>query len=460
MSRMTAFRFTLDPTPAQEALLRTAGGAARLTYNTLLALVKERLDARHAAPESVEVAVPWSSFDLINAANQWKRAALAQQIDPATGQPWHRAIPALVFEEAAVDLARALAAFTASRTGRRPGPRMRFPRFKNKRATSYNFRLRNQKESIVLGTPQHPRTLRLPRLGVLAVREDTRKVRRMLRSVDGQEARARICSVTVRQHRGRWIVVVTVRAADLHPAARHFGTASSPAVTVPTAPALAGELPPASEQTAVWAGVDVGLIDLMVVADQHGDEQTRVPAPKYHRRRLEGLRRRARALSRAQPGSRNHRKARARVARYQACTAAMREHHLHQVSNRLVKSHARLVIEDLNVKGMLANHHLAASVADASFGTLGRMLAYKADWHGTRLVVADRWFPSSKTCSGCGTRKPKLTLSERTFVCSACGLELDRDVNAAANLARYGRDLERLGRDPSPDPGPASSRPG
>ncbi|MGI5166743.1 RNA-guided endonuclease InsQ/TnpB family protein [Spirillospora sp. CA-253888] len=118
------------------------------------------------------------------------------------------------------------------------------------------------------------------------------------------------------------------------------------------------------------------------------------------------------------------------------------------------------VVEDLNVKGMLASHHLAASVADASLTTLGRMLAYKADWHGTRLLVADRWFPSSKTCSSCGVRKTGLALGERTFTCDACGLETDRDLNAAVNLARYGRDLERLGRGPSPDPGPASGRPG
>ncbi|WP_067483180.1 helix-turn-helix domain-containing protein [Actinomadura hibisca] len=256
MSHVTAFRFTLAPTPAQEALLRTAGGAARLTYNTLLALVKERLDEHHEDPD---VRVPWSAFDLINAANHWKRTALVQAIDPATGQPWHRMIPALVLEEAAVDLAHALAAFTASRAGRRGGSRVCFPRFKKKHATPYSFRVRNRNGCVVVGVPGHPRSLRLPKLGVFSVREDTRKLRRMLRPGPAEAARARICAVTVRRRRDRWVAVVTVRAADLHPSVRH---------------------PETTEGPAGWTGVDMGLVDLVVAADEHGVEQTRAPVQR------------------------------------------------------------------------------------------------------------------------------------------------------------------------------------
>jgi putative transposase len=118
------------------------------------------------------------------------------------------------------------------------------------------------------------------------------------------------------------------------------------------------------------------------------------------------------------------------------------------------------VIENLHVLGMLTNHHLAQSLADASFASLARMLTYKAAWHDTRLVEADRWFPSSKTCSRCQVRKAKLSLSERIFTCGSCGLAIDRDLNAAINLARQGAVLECLGRGASPDPGPASGRPG
>ena len=93
------------------------------------------------------------------------------------------------------------------------------------------------------------------------------------------------------------------------------------------------------------------------------------------------------------------------------------------------------MVEDLNVAGMLANRRLARRIADAGFAELRRQLAYKTGWNGGRLVVADRWYPSSKTCSGCGAVKAKLALSERTYTCTPCGLVLDRDVNAARNLA-------------------------
>jgi transposase len=94
------------------------------------------------------------------------------------------------------------------------------------------------------------------------------------------------------------------------------------------------------------------------------------------------------------------------------------------------------VIEDLNVTGMTCNRRLARSIADQGFGQARRMLAYKTGWNGGTLIVADRWYPSSKTCSGCGAVKAKLLLSERCFVCTACGLVLNRDVNAARNLLR------------------------
>jgi Putative transposase DNA-binding domain len=94
-------------------------------------------------------------------------------------------------------------------------------------------------------------------------------------------------------------------------------------------------------------------------------------------------------------------------------------------------------IEDLNVAGMVRNRKLARHVSDAAFGELRRQLEYKTGWYGTELILADRWFPSSKTCSACGAVKDDLTLSDRTYDCDACGLTIDRNLNAAINLARY-----------------------
>jgi len=107
----------------------------------------------------------------------------------------------------------------------------------------------------------------------------------------------------------------------------------------------------------------------------------------------------------------------------------------------LARMFGTVVVEDLNVAAMVKNHSLARHIADASFGEIRRQLEYKTAWNGGRVVVADRWFPSSKTCSGCGAVKTKLALSERTYVCTVCAMVLDRDVNAARNLAALGEAL-------------------
>jgi IS605 OrfB family transposase len=111
---------------------------------------------------------------------------------------------------------------------------------------------------------------------------------------------------------------------------------------------------------------------------------------------------------------------------------------LHHLSSSLARTKSVIVLEDLHVRGMQQNKHLALSVSDAGLGELRRQLAYKSEWHGSTLVVADRFFPSSKLCSGCGTIKNTLALNERVYDCDVCGLSLDRDENAAINLRRLG----------------------
>lgn len=108
---------------------------------------------------------------------------------------------------------------------------------------------------------------------------------------------------------------------------------------------------------------------------------------------------------------------------------------LHKFTTAIAAEYGTVVVEDLNVAGMLKNRRLARALGDAGFGEVRRQLAYKTEWNGGRLIVADRWFPSSKTCSGCGVVKAKLLLSERDYICGFCGLMMDRDVNAARNLA-------------------------
>jgi IS605 OrfB family transposase len=113
----------------------------------------------------------------------------------------------------------------------------------------------------------------------------------------------------------------------------------------------------------------------------------------------------------------------------------LRRDAIHKLTTALAREYGTIVIEDLNVARMVRNRCLARAVSDAGFGQIRRQLTYKTTWNGGTLVVADRWYPSSKTCSGCGVVKPKLPLSERIFTCTECGLVMDRDANAASNLA-------------------------
>ncbi|MEG4273195.1 MULTISPECIES: RNA-guided endonuclease TnpB family protein [unclassified Microcoleus] len=135
-------------------------------------------------------------------------------------------------------------------------------------------------------------------------------------------------------------------------------------------------------------------------------------------------------------GSSNGQKAQLKIARLHKKIANIRKNTLHNLTTLFVKNHGLMVIEDLNVSGMMANHKLAASAAYLGFFEFRRPLTYKCELYGSKLVIADRWFPSSKTCSNCGTKKETLSLSERVFECSYCGLVIDRDSNAAINLSK------------------------
>jgi putative transposase len=135
-------------------------------------------------------------------------------------------------------------------------------------------------------------------------------------------------------------------------------------------------------------------------------------------------------------GSNNWKKAQMQIARLHRKIANIRKNTLHKLTTLLAKNHGTVVIEDLNVSGMLANHKLAKAIADMGFFEFRRQLTYKCELYGSKLVVVDRWFPSSKTCSNCETKKETLTLDERVFECSECGFVIDRDLNAAINLSR------------------------
>ena len=233
MVRHTCFQFCLDPTVEQCTALARHAGAARVAYNEWLATVKTALTARDSNPQ---VVVPWSGFDLINHINTWKKSEAAGRVfavDPrgvttvtVMGLAWRQEVCQQVFEESAVDCGRALAGWSQSRSGTRRGRRVGFPRFKRKTDATQRFRIRNKNSSrgrstIRVGDNGIARSITLTTLGTIRVREDTRRLRRMLGS-----GRAKILFATVTRRAGRWLMSVNVEAADLHPNRRHSARAS------------------------------------------------------------------------------------------------------------------------------------------------------------------------------------------------------------------------------------------
>ena len=247
----------------------------------------------------------------------------------------------------------------------------------------------------------------LPRLGTIKLHESARKLARRL-----EAGSARILSATIKLDGGRWYVSFSVEVD------RQIDVPARPDAVV---------------------GVDVGVKHLAVLST--GEV---IDNPRHLAGAAQHLRRLARRASRRvgpdrrtrRDGSKRWHKASADLARAHARVANLRHDGLHKLTTGLSAEYGTIVVEDLKVAGMVRNRKLAKAISDCGFGTIRTMLGYKTTWNGGRLVLANRWFPSSKTCSSCSAVKAKLPLRVRTFECAACGLVLDRDLNAARNLAR------------------------
>ncbi|HUZ21028.1 MAG TPA: IS607 family element RNA-guided endonuclease TnpB [Acidimicrobiales bacterium] len=414
-----AFRFELDPNNRTRAALSSHAGASRFAYNWGLALVKARLEQREQVRRAAlrellpdgdverlarTIDVPWNLPAL---RKEWNR-------EKAETAPWWVANSKEAYSSGLDALARALEGWSKSRAGARAGT-VGFPRFKKKRVrkscrfTTGAIRVRDD------------RHVQLPRVGVVRVKEQTGKLRELL-----DTGRARICSATVSEQTGRWFVSFTCELERTDAPAR---------------------LPDAV------VGVDLGVKVLAALSTGE-----LVANPKVLGRYERKMARLSREQSRRQKGSKRRRQTRAKLARCHARVANTRRDALHKLTSALASNYGTVVVEDLNVAGMTAApkprpeadgghaHNgrrakagLNRAVLDVSPAELRRQLTYKLAWRGGTLVVADRFFPSSKTCSSCRETKTKLSLATRTYRCEHCGLETDRDLNAALNLAAYGR---------------------
>jgi putative transposase len=386
-----AYRFALDPTPTHRRALASHCGAARVAHNWGLRLVEERLEQRRAG-EDVEV--PWTLAAL---RREWNRAK--QQV-----APWWAENSKEAYSSGLDGLARALKNWTDSRNGRRKGRSVGFPRPKKKNRGRDACRFTTGQIKI-LPDRQH---VQLPRIGVLKTHESTRKLARRI-----EQGTARILAATISRQADRWFVSFTVEVQ------RHVQSDNGCATVV---------------------GVDAGIRHLAVLSTGRV-----IPNPKALECSLRKLRRLNRQLHRRQPDSMRRHQTRRQLARVHAHAANLRRDSLHKLTTTLATQHGTVVVEHLNVAGMVRNRHLARALSDSGLAELRRQLAYKTAWYGSRLVVADRFYPSSKTCSACGWVKAKLTLAERTFTCEACGLGIDRDLNAARNLAKLAQDVAQSG---------------
>ena len=388
---LQAYQFALDPTPRQQGSLASHTGAARFAYNWGLELVTSRLDQRRAGQD---VQVPWTLPAL-----RWEWNRAKQEV-----APWWAENSKEAYNSGLDALARALRNWSDSRHGRRKGRPMGFPRRKKKCHGRVGCRFTTGQIK-VLPDRKH---VQLPRIGVLKTHESTRKLARRL-----EHGSARILAATISRRADRWFVSLTVEVQRAIPASN-----GQPSIV----------------------GVDMGIRHLAVLSTG-----AVIPNPRALEGSLRKLRRLNRELARRTPGSRRRRRTRRRLARVHARAANLRRDALHKLTTSLATQHGTVVIEQLNVAGLLRNRRLARAIADTGMAELRRLLGYKATWYGTRLVVADRFYPSSKTCSGCGWVKAKLTLAERTFTCEACGLRMDRDLNAARNLARLVQSVAQSG---------------
>jgi putative transposase len=395
-----AFRFTLDPTEEQARSLAKHFGARRKAYNWTVATLKADIEAWHAT--GVETAKP--SLRVLR--KRWNIAKDDVCVNAETGAVWWQECSKEAYADGVTGAVDAYWSWQTSRAGKRDGKRMGFPRFKKKgrdqdRVTFTTGAMRVEPDR---------RHLTLPVIGTVRTHENTRRIERLI-----TKGRARVLAISVRRNGTR--LDASVRVLVQRP--RQPGVVSSGS----------------------RVGVDVGVRQLATVADGDGAVLEQVPNPRPLDAALKELRRLCRARSRCTKGSLRYRERTTQISRLHRRVNDVRTHHLHVLTTRLAKTHGRIVVEGLDAAGMLRQKGLPGArarrrgLSDSALGTPRRHLLYKTGWYGSQLVIADRWFPSSKTCHACG-HVQDIGWDEK-WQCDRCSVTHQRDDNAAINLARY-----------------------
>lgn len=440
-TRLRAYRVCLDPNATQRRQLAEHAGQNRAAFNHAIEVkvvahaefVRVRTELAAAAGVDLQ---DTAALKLLNVAARkvapgipgymaigkaWTTIRGDSRVAQDGPLPWWHTVNRYAITSGMRAADAAFKNWIESLAGKRRGARMGYPRFKKKGRSRDSFTLYHdvKKPGIRVDDARH---LRLPTIGVIRLQSNLRRLVR-LQAKGG----VIIQSVTVAREGDRWFASILI---------------NEPAPRVG---------PTRRQIRAGVVGVDVGVSSLLVASTG-----AVVANPRLGRADADRLAKAQQALARCQKGSNRRRKAARRVGRIKARQAERRRQGLHQVTKHLVTSYAGVAIEDLNVVGMTRSARgtidkpgrnvrqkagLNREILDVSFGELRRQLVYKSGWLGCRLAVIDRFYPSSKTCSGCGSIQTNLTLAIRTYTCTLCGLTIDRDLNAAINIARVGTDL-------------------
>jgi putative transposase len=360
----------LNPTKEQEIYFRKACGVARHAYNWALARWKE-----------YRASGKWAKMkDLKREYNRLKKEQL----------PWVYEVTKCAPEQEFANLGQAFANYWRMKqegtqpklkAPRKDGEEAGFPHFKSKKRDRLSFYLANDKFAV------DGQTLRVPKLGPVNMTEKLRFQGKIIRAVISSRA-------------GWWFVSISVEVQHEVPA--HHGGA---------------------------VGIDLGLKTLATLSSGVVFENQR-----HYRQNLGRIIGLSKGLSRKVEGSRNWWKNTKKLARAHYRVACQREDTLHKMTTQVARTYALIGLEDLNTKGMLANHCLAQATSDASFFEVKRQLLYKSEESGGSVQLVDRWYASSKTCHHCGWVKQDLTLADRVWVCEQCGAVNERDVNASLNV--------------------------
>jgi putative transposase len=373
----------------QRAQIAQAFGARRYAHNWALAQVKVNLDARAADPSVPPLA--WNFYELRKAWNQAKPEVA----------PWWRCTSKEAYASGIADLVAGLHNWSEVKAGRRKGPRVGFPRFKAR----HRDRDRVRFTTGAMRLEPDRRHITVPVIGKLRSKENTRRLERLV-----AKGQARILSITLSHRGGRLVAAVQ---------------------------AIVVQQPRRPSQPDARCGVDVGIGPEWAVIAHDDDTIERMAHPAPWKEVHQQQRRLARQVSRRTVGSRAHRHAKTKRAALDRRAANLRRQAIHTMTTRLARRYGTVVVEDLDVAAMgrgMGRRAFRRTVYQAGIGRVRPTLAYKCQAVDGRLVIADRWFGSSKTHQGCGGYRADLKLGDRMWRCPRCGRLVDRNANAALNL--------------------------